>query len=404
MVMRPSNEPPGRATPGKMLANFLLALSSSILALLLGEAILYFFHFQPFYPSRTASFVDRHPELRDFCRHSSAKEAREAGAFPRSQEASTDDQSLIDAFPELQKLAYSKEEVDRYQDYKRIVVLGDSFVRGSSADPQQGFVDLLNQHLEDRKIHFFNLGFYGSGQWQQLIALQKNFDTIRPDVVFLIPYSGNDFSDNMIAKLGKKAYTEFPYVKVNNYEMSWNRDSYELRYKSDEEIFEIYRDSLGCYDLNQWRIVFSRTVLRNHLVLGTRIGTLLYVNYHVLKHRFAPEETRTAPTKIGRGFDYEATKSYIDDIAQYLREKDVPLFVFPIPDYQESFFYLTKSANYRRLVQVLRELDLPVFEVFDHLKLSADYFPRYRSEIHWTNSGHRKMYEFMKSEVLGERS
>ena len=50
---------------------------------------------------------------------------------------------------------------DDYSDHKRVLVLGDSFAHGVSADPGKGFVALLQKHYKDKNITFLILELEG---------------------------------------------------------------------------------------------------------------------------------------------------------------------------------------------------------------------------------------------------
>ncbi|MDP3919961.1 MAG: hypothetical protein Q8R76_04045 [Candidatus Omnitrophota bacterium] len=69
--------------------------------------------------------------------------------------------------------------------HKRVLVLGDSFTAGLSADPGKGFVELLNQEFGEKGVLFINAGVQGYGQNNQLQVLRYLFDIVKPDIVVL---------------------------------------------------------------------------------------------------------------------------------------------------------------------------------------------------------------------------
>lgn len=84
----------------------------------------------------------------------------------------------------------------------RILLIGDSFAYGSAAvndGSQSGFADLLEQRLSstERSAAIWNTGIPGTGQIEQQLHLRRWLPVMRPHVVLLALYAGNDFEDNL---------------------------------------------------------------------------------------------------------------------------------------------------------------------------------------------------------------
>ncbi|WP_338241674.1 SGNH/GDSL hydrolase family protein [Aurantiacibacter hainanensis] len=78
---------------------------------------------------------------------------------------------------------------------ERILVLGDSFVRGTLADETETIPALLSQWSQG--THFVNLGTGGHGTMQHALTYQEFKDTIPHEVVLLFVFNGNDLADNL---------------------------------------------------------------------------------------------------------------------------------------------------------------------------------------------------------------
>lgn len=83
----------------------------------------------------------------------------------------------------------------------RIVALGDSFTFGYGVGETQTWPRLLQQSLNagrgaDDRVEVVNLGVGGYGTWQESIWLERNWEELRPDLVILGFYVGNDPEDN----------------------------------------------------------------------------------------------------------------------------------------------------------------------------------------------------------------
>jgi lysophospholipase L1-like esterase len=93
-----------------------------------------------------------------------------------------------------------KEIVPRESVATRILLLGDSFVENLEVPFEKTFPHLLEHHLQrdvDKGIDIVALASQGYSTAQEVLALRKFGDRLRPDVVLLVFFSGNDFEDNM---------------------------------------------------------------------------------------------------------------------------------------------------------------------------------------------------------------
>ncbi len=77
----------------------------------------------------------------------------------------------------------------------RIVVLGDSFIRGTLADETETIPALLSQW--SKGSHFVNLGTGGHGTMQHLLTYREFKDKLPHDTVLLFVFNGNDLVDNV---------------------------------------------------------------------------------------------------------------------------------------------------------------------------------------------------------------
>lgn len=77
----------------------------------------------------------------------------------------------------------------------KMMVLGDSFVSNISVTEEEVFTKLIEDQFTDTSV--YNLGVNGYGQVQEYIVLKKWLPKIQPDIVVVLIYLRNDFSDNM---------------------------------------------------------------------------------------------------------------------------------------------------------------------------------------------------------------
>lgn len=83
----------------------------------------------------------------------------------------------------------------------RIVALGDSFTFGYGVEEPQAWPRVLEETMNRTRggagpVDVVNLGVGGYGTWQEAIWLERNQAELRPDLVILGFYVGNDPEDN----------------------------------------------------------------------------------------------------------------------------------------------------------------------------------------------------------------
>ncbi len=77
----------------------------------------------------------------------------------------------------------------------RVLVLGDSFTRGTLADETETIPALLSEWSTDS--HFVNLGTGGHGTMQHALTYREFKDKIPHEAVLLFAFTGNDLVDNI---------------------------------------------------------------------------------------------------------------------------------------------------------------------------------------------------------------
>ncbi len=88
----------------------------------------------------------------------------------------------------------------RDQVSRRIVLLGDSFVENLELSFEKTFPYLLERQLQtsvDKRLDVVSVCSQGYSTAQEVLALRKFGDAIKPDAVLLAFYTGNDFEDNL---------------------------------------------------------------------------------------------------------------------------------------------------------------------------------------------------------------
>jgi hypothetical protein len=88
----------------------------------------------------------------------------------------------------------------------RVVVYGDSFIHGYYSDLPDTFAARLAHHLSKglgRSIEVVNAGVAGYGPDQELRKMERELPELKPDLVLVAIFTGNDFGDLLRNKLYK---------------------------------------------------------------------------------------------------------------------------------------------------------------------------------------------------------
>jgi lysophospholipase L1-like esterase len=86
----------------------------------------------------------------------------------------------------------------------RIVVYGDSFIQGDFSRTEDTFTERLRTHLAQKignRIEVVNAGVAGYGPDQELRRMEDELPVLKPNLVIVAIYAGNDFGDLLRDKL-----------------------------------------------------------------------------------------------------------------------------------------------------------------------------------------------------------
>jgi hypothetical protein len=138
------------------------------------------------------------------------------------------------------ELGFRDNEIQpRHSVQKRLVFLGDSFIENLEVPFENSFVALVRSRLERdsrSSVDLVALSSQGYSTAQELLALKKFQNQLRPDYVILFFYTGNDFEDNLrreFAFLDSTGRVVFPENKTSwskRQVLSFKRWIYESSY------------------------------------------------------------------------------------------------------------------------------------------------------------------------------
>jgi hypothetical protein len=190
-----------------------------------------------------------------------------------------------------------------------VIVLGDSFVRGTLADDTETIPSFLTIWSTDGRV-YFNLGVGGHGPSQHLINYKRNAGVYQHDLVILFHYLGND------------SQNEFDFAT----DLKTATDNYS---RSESDVIE--------------QNVFKE-YLKNHL-LKYRVGQLLINAKRNLQHTFFIEKTLTSPNELAT-----LIKSPIEELVELATttSKQVLLVTIPSREVYDDVNYPENQVTYQK--------------------------------------------------------
>ena len=249
--------------------------------------------------------------------------------------------------------------IDARASGRRVLLLGDSFTYGMSADSGRGFVDVLEANDPDGV--YWNAAVPGSGTHHALETFKVYAPLLRPAVTVLGFYM-NDFENNMISTSDWSINADPDDGTVVTWIDDWG-NAIQL----DQRSTFYYRKSGVDPPASQ----FERAVG------STRLGGLVLRSIDALA-RLKRQADGASSVQA------EVTRKYLRALRDQARAQDTALLValIPQPDDIER-----PGARYQVARQLLTELDMDYLELAHALDARLDY----AGDGHWNNAGHSQV-------------
>ncbi|MFZ5523311.1 MAG: SGNH/GDSL hydrolase family protein [Pseudomonadota bacterium] len=105
---------------------------------------------------------------------------------------------------EINSLGFRGKELAPLGESLRVVVYGDSFIQGDFSQTEDTFTVRLKAHLESqmgKSVEVVNAGVAGYGPDQEFRRMEDELSILKPNLVIVAIYAGNDFGDLVRNKL-----------------------------------------------------------------------------------------------------------------------------------------------------------------------------------------------------------
>jgi hypothetical protein len=251
------------------------------------------------------------------------------------------------------------------EDSYRILVLGDSFTWGASADYGQGWVDILERELQAASpVIVWNAAMPGTGTSQAMLTARNLLPIMQPDLVILGFHSGNDFADNL-----------YPYDRFINV-IAADGSSIPVQQYSIGANGEPLRetDAVIQYRANGYTVssVSGIGAKVDELLRSTRLGTLLIGAYRVA---------------TWNSYNIPPTQALLEELNQLVTASGSELHVVIIPEERDT---VTPGQKYQAAVTVLENANIPYVDTLPVLAI-ADFQNENPGNKHLNNAGHSKV-------------
>ncbi len=261
-------------------------------------------------------------------------------------------------YPDRDEFVASDDMADRM----RIMVMGDSFAHGYSADVGNSFVEIIESKLHD--IVLWNVAIWGTATNQDLAAFKEFAPQLQPQLSIL-GFMTNDLGGNLTPLDGRSIIAE---------DSGESRSLTRFRYNRWGITVELRDDFVFAYAIRGKMPPVSNL---ERIIGRTRLGTLaLRLQDSLIR--------MTLDNSIAYRMD--VTRSHLRDLRDRAKALGSVLLVVLIP-YPEDIE--ARSEDYRAAINLFEEIGITYLEVIDNLDPIADYAEP--PDDHWNNSGHQKV-------------
>lgn len=265
-------------------------------------------------------------------------------------------------------------EIPADSDSLRILVAGDSFTWGASADIDSSYVDILESDVKlNHPSLVWNTGVPATGTNHALFTVKKYLPLQKSNYVVLGFYVGNDFEDNLL-----------PYDQLvfNNLASCYNLYDYDKEFKPYRiSKREAFKKATGSYPPEELNFI-------QKILVRSRFITFLSDLKTKIANRLSGDKTRKKEQ------EYKMTKEYLEQLNRYVKENNAELIVLIIP---ASTDVKEKGEHYLDAVKLLNELSLQYVDPLN--QLSVDDYLKIDGG-HWKNRGHVKAGHLLSAYLL----
>jgi len=286
----------------------------------------------------------------------------------------------------------------------RIMALGDSFTFGGKVDkPYPSFIESQLSNKIQQSLHVFNFGTPGYGTLNDYGILQMYGPQIRPNLVLVAFFLGNDFHDNLIPLNNIKVIDGY---LVYNF-ISWADKQCVL---SDDELNSYVAvakaKKLSPYSLAQ---LIRVDKFGNHMTFTERTVRQLGINFPAVRTLIDTIKTKLSVSSIlsfgivssayyrVTAEEEQVAREYLTKIKDKCQELKAELILVIIPEYIGNY----DNGERRTILKNLCR-EAGITHIIDLFPIFKDAMARYylESDAHFSPAGHEATAEIIASYIL----
>ncbi len=253
-----------------------------------------------------------------------------------------------------------------YDDELRVLVLGDSFTFGRTAEIGKSYVEYLESRFPE--IEIWNTGIVGAGTNQAVETFKWFAPQLRPQLTIL-GFVTNDYNDNLFPvdsriRVFSPSLNYFPLLRTHYYDIWGNAFAYD-----PQDVLRYYANVHG--------------PPRNSIEYALGITNLGTLALH-LRDAVGPLLGSLKATKI------KVTRQYLADLRDLTRVHNSALLVILVPYHDDLN---EPSTLFLKTKQLLAELDIAYMDPAHLLDATADY--AMPPDGHWSTAGHQKVGAYL---------
>ena len=244
----------------------------------------------------------------------------------------------------------------------RILMLGDSYTFGMSADIGQSYVETIEANFPEAIV--WNTAIPGVGTKQALLSFQTYAPLLQPQMAILGFYM-NDFEDN-IMPLDLWFWPD--------------RMRFVQQYRFDDQGNIVKLDSQALYYRAHGAALPANEIQR--LVGITRLGSLALRTVDIARPASSPKWLQLS----GSEGVFDVSREYLRALRDAAAAKNTDLLTLLIPRRNDL---AAAGQYYQAAAQLMKELEMPYLDSRLLLDDALDYAPR--PDGHWNSAGHQKV-------------
>lgn len=230
---------------------------------------------------------------------------------------------------DLNSMGYREKEIEEKQTgFPRIVVYGDSFIMSNNLSAEATIPRQMELHLPSTEI--LNFGVSGYGPDQSLLRATEEIEQIKPDLVLLSIFGGNDPAD----VLSNELFKEIDGIVVRSYENVVTR------------AMPLFRVEILL------RMVFKGRFLPEDI--ETTIGKTLIHDRTVFMSEMKPSEAETAKAIL---------KEVLRRWLMITERHQIPLKVIIIPSLRSLTEDSKAYENETLLIEICKSLNINYYDM-----------------------------------------